>query len=138
MAGELSSTAEWLYQVLSADATLVSLVGTRIYDTIAPQSCATPFILFSEGGSSDTVGVAASRIFVRGIWLVKAVDQSESFITVTTISDRIDAILQKHSQATVGSNTIYSCSRLSPMRIASVDNGIPFRQTGGLYRIITQ
>lgn len=141
MAGaEDSGVAQWLYATLSADSTLTGLLGgvAAIYDTVAPESAVPPYIVFSLHSSTDSLGVAATRIFVRGVWLVKAVDQSDSFVSVSAIYQRLDALLQKQSGTATNGTHVYSCSRQSSFRLASAESGLQFRQQGGLYRIVAQ
>lgn len=137
MANEVIYADQWLYSVLSTDATLASLVGTRIYSYLAPDNHTFPFALYSYQGSHDVVVIGAYRVFNSGLYQVKGVDQSNSFATAGAIANRIDTLLQRAS-GSVTNGIIYGCSREQPIQYPESSNGLRYAHSGGLYRIYCQ
>lgn len=142
MAGaETYGVDTWLYQTLTGGTALTALVGTRVYNEVVPQNAEYPYVVFNYVGGSDSVGVNQARIFTRGTWNVKGVDQLEPPLTsaerVAAIAEAIDGLLQKAS-GTVTGTRVYACSRQSQFRLTDVQDGLVYRQMGGTYRIVAQ
>ena len=133
---EIARALEWIYDTLAADVTLAGLVGTRIYDGVAPQGAAFPFLVFSHLGGSDTLGVGTFRALNSGLFQVKAVTESQSYVSATAIADRADEVLQGAAGSKNGA-TIASCQREQPLMQLEQNAGIEYRHVGGLYRPIT-
>lgn len=135
---EYTIGATWLHTTLSGDATLAGLVGTRIYDTIAPQNASVPLVVFQHQGSRDVRGATqATRVGTTGLWLVKAIAQGQSFAPLETIEARIDALLHAAS-GSAASGTVIACTREAPFTLKEEVDGVFFTHLGGLYRLFIQ
>jgi len=128
---------EWLYTVLSGDATITSLVGSRIYDGISPQGVIFPYIIYSFLGGADTRGVGTVRVFNSGLYQVKAVCEGESYAPAAAIADRIDELIHGN-RGSVSDGSVVDCVREQPLTLIEQQNGVQYRHVGGLYRIIVQ
>lgn len=140
MAIESSYTAQWLYETLDGDATLMALLGSgeRIYEQPAPQESAFPFVTFQLQSDVDVMTVdTRNRIFVDQLWLIRATTDSTSFAASKAIANRVDFLLQNANGAADGA-TVYHCSREESFRLVEIDNGKQYRHLGGIYRIIIQ
>ena len=93
--------ASWLYSRLSGDATLTTLVGSRIYRELAPQGAAYPMITFSQQSAIDKNGVAGAHLMDNQLWLVKVIGTGESYASMRPISDRIFQVLHQQGQVAV-------------------------------------
>lgn len=128
---------QWLYGVLSGDATLSSLVGGRIYGYIAPQDAPLPFVVYSHQEGHDVRGVGPARIMASLVYQVKAVGQGGSFAPLKPIADRLDQLLQGAS-GTIVDGRVLMCVREQTVEYVEVDDGVQYRYLGGLWRIIAQ
>lgn len=128
---------EWLYTVLSGDATITGLVGSRIYDGLAPQGAALPFVVFNFQGGVDLRGVGTVRVFNSGLYQVKAICQGESYAPAAAIADRIDELIHGN-RGSVSDGSVVDCVREQPLTLIEQQNGVQYRHVGGLYRIIVQ
>lgn len=127
----------WIYEKLANDATLADLVDDRIYDGIAPEGAAFPYVVYSFQAGADTVVVGAARVLNSGLYLVKAVAETQSYSGPAEIADRIDDLLQAASGA-ADDGLILGANREQPIMYVEVVDTIQFRHVGGLYRIFTQ
>jgi len=134
---EIARVLEWIYDTLSADSTLTGLVSTRIYDGLAPQGAAFPFVVFNHQGGSDLRGVGSERVFNNSLYQVKAVTKGGSFSSGATIADRIDALLQAAS-GTTSDGVILGCVREQAIMLIEQQSGVEYRHVGGIYRIYAQ
>lgn len=135
---EIVFVNQWLYTLLSGDATMTSLVGNRIYDSIAPVGVAFPLVLFNFQGGSDVSVVGGVRVMNSGLYQVKAVVQSGSNASALPIANRIDALLHRATGSAPG-GLILASVREQPIAYPEVSKeGIQYRHLGGLYRVIAQ
>lgn len=129
----------WIRATLAADATIAGLVGTRIYEGVAPQPATFPLILVTVFDNPDLRGVGAARIVGVHEALVRAADKSTTYAgTLQTLAERIDALLHGKEGATSPSGRVVACSRLAPASMVEVADGVTYRYLGGRYRGLTQ
>lgn len=128
---------QWLYTLLSGDATLTALVGARIYAYVAAQGAAMPFVVFNLQDGSDVMGVGTARIMFDGLYQVKGINEASSFASLKPIADRIDTLLQGNS-GSVLDGAILACTREQPLSYVETDEDRQYRHLGGLYRILAQ
>lgn len=137
---ETTRVDQWLRTTLAADATLTSLVSTRIYSERAPQSATFPFVLFQFQGGSDVMGAGATRIMLDGVWVVRGVVKGNSFNqdSLKSIADRIDILLHRSSGGVADGTTVFTSTREAPFRLAEDRDGVSYRHLGGRFRILAQ
>ena len=123
-----------LYSVLAADSQLAAIVGTRIYAYVAPQGAAFPFVVYQNQAGRDVRGVGPLRLMANLLYVVKVVAQTNSFTTLETAANRIDAVLQAAS-GTPTRGTVIACVREQPFALVeSLETG-QYRHLGGIYRL---
>jgi hypothetical protein len=123
-----------VYQLLTGDATLAPLIGTRIYNGVAPAGVTMPYVVLQLlAGGTDLMGVGPTRIWADMLWLIKAVTKGSSTGPLEPIVNRIDALLHAAS-GTVTSGVIHICTRERPFELPTVENGVAYVQLGGEYR----
>lgn len=136
MTAGLESVAaeEWLESTLAGDATLTGLVEGGVWNTQAAQGTAYPLIVFQQMAGYDYAAVGANRIWTNLVYMVKVINETADFSTLSAAVARIDALLHRSSGiATDG--TIWSCVREQTIRLPDAIAGRQYRQAGGLYRI---
>lgn len=134
---EVIRVNEWLYTVLAADSDVTDLVGTRIYDGLAPRGATYPVIIFNFLTGSDVMAVGSIRVMNSGLYQVKAVAQATSYADVSPVADAIDSALHRAS-GSVGDGAILACRREQPIVYIEQVNDLQYRHMGGLYRIQVQ
>ena len=138
MPADLARIESWLYTTLAADATVASVVGTRIYAEEAPQGVTFPLVLFAHIGNTDVLrGLANSRMS-KTIWLVRAVGAGFSTQgSLKTVADRFDPLLLK-SNVVVDSVRINTVQHDQGHVRKDLENGIPTTYLGSYYLIFCQ
>lgn len=139
MAVEVVSVDQWIYEALEADGQLAAVVGSRLFADQAPQDASLPYVLWQmQSPQPDTVGVGGVRILTNMLWLVKVVDQTESYAgLLKAAADRIDEVLCGLAGQTVGGVTVDSCVRVQPFRMVEDESGgRQYRHLGGIYQIV--
>jgi hypothetical protein len=140
MSGDLARVDRWIYQVLTADAQLAGLVGTRIYADLAPQGVTGEVVIFAFLGGADKFQTLNSDSrSTNAIYLVRAIAQSSSYDAVRSAADRIDALLQVPTQGSLVDDVLITgVRREQPHQRKDLANGVPYVYLGGFYRILYQ
>lgn len=92
---------EWLYGLLSADATITSTFGTRIHEGDIPQGVAYPALVYQFISGVPSAGIGSETIFTNMIYLVKAVLQGNSTVSVQAAMNRADALIHRTESVAV-------------------------------------
>lgn len=129
-----------LYQKLTADAALTSLLATptSIYNTIVPQGSAAPYVVFSEQASVDhhTVGRASAWELVT--YQVKALTESQAPATSSEAAEAIRAaidLLLNDGTLTVAGYSLMVCRRVNRIKYPEVFDGLVVWHVGSTYQI---
>lgn len=135
---ELARVEEWLIDILTGDATLTGLVGTRIYNQIAPLGVTLPFVVFNWQASRDVFGLGTIRIMMNGLYTVKVVDDATTgMAAAVAIADQLDTLLHAAS-GTVADAAILAVMREEQINYVETTAGEHFRHLGGIYRVVAQ
>jgi hypothetical protein len=134
---ETTTIERWLYGVLSTDATLTGLVGSRIYSYVAPVNATYPLIIFQYQTGSDLMGVGPVRIWSDSVYVIKAINRMESYSTLKTIADRVDVLLHAES-GSVTDGRVVGCVRERAYSMLELVDTVQVRHLGGIYRIMAQ
>ncbi len=135
---EIWTAESWLYSKLHGDATLLALVPGGVYTWPVPANIGGAFVLYQMQAANDIRGVGPARIGVNGLWLVRAVAETNSFGgNLLAAADRIDVLLQAAS-GTVTAGVIWACVREAPFQLVETKDGRQWRHLGGQYRIWVQ
>ena len=140
---ELTIIAKWLYATLHGDTVLHAAATGGFYDG-QPADAVPPYVLWEVQGTSDVLGVGAVRLMTTSDYLVRFVAQTKSYNDLTTAADRIEALLDRVTNADVSSGGVVvghiSCYRTQPWRDAYKDEstGLQYRELGGIYQIAVQ
>ena len=129
-----------IYAKLAADSTLIGyLGGTAIYNGMAPQSAAAPYVIFSATSEVDNYTLAASAT-QDFLYTVKAVTKSPggspSRKLASQIDERVKATLNDAS-LTVSGKTLLSIRRATGFKYDEAVDGVIYHHVGADYRIWT-
>jgi hypothetical protein len=136
--GETDVVAAWLMSVLGGDAALQAAAPGGVWEDVAPETAAYPFVVFSAQSQSDVKGLGRIRLWTSCSYQVKGVDAGQSYARLAPIADRIDELLDGQ-RGTTDDGTVLSCQRDEPVRYTEIDptTGV-YKHLGGLYRIEAQ
>lgn len=129
--------ASFIYSVLANDATLGALVGTRVYEDIAPRDANLPYVVFQMYAPNDVVGVGANRLWTQDLWMIKVIARQLSYKgDLQSAAKRVDALLHAADGSTVDGQ-VWACTREREVRYPETrDGGEQVRHLGGIYRIL--
>lgn len=92
---EIPRVHQWLKTILSSDATLLAAATGGIHRGRVPEGKAFPAVVYSFLSAPDDVnGNGPARIWSRMRFIVKVVGETNSDLTLQTMADRIEAMLQ--------------------------------------------
>lgn len=123
----------WLYTTLTNDTALQALIGKRVYIDTAPENVEYPFVILQAVYGSPVANMQVDIIMDDEVWMVKAVGEGNSYISLEPIVERIKALLHKTS----GTGVIGSV-REEVIRFSEIYQGETFKHLGHYYRIYTQ
>lgn len=127
----------WLDTVLKADATIAAACGTRVYEGLAPESAAYPFIVWQSQDNTDLRTMDQTRIWNDSTIVVRAVAKTNTYSTLSSLAAAIDSVLHKGS-GTVTGGVVIGAMRLSEYRMTEDVSDGQIRHLGGRYRLIVQ
>lgn len=136
---EIPPIEQFLYERLSADATITAAVGTRLYGYAAPQQAGIyPAVVWQlQAPSTDVKAIGNIRIMVRPLYVVRVIGQVTSWGPLKAAADAIDAALEGAS-GTVPGAEILEITRTGPFGLVENVSGVQYRHLGGQYRISVQ
>ena len=128
---ELTAIKTWLQGLLDGNAVGVA---DRVYDAPAPPTSAFPLVTFQYLDGADVRGVGPARIMTDGLWLIRAINKSNDYATISGIADSIDTLLQ----GVLGSGSVLGSVRERPFELTEEVDGVKYVHLGGVYRIYAQ
>lgn len=139
---EADAVEKWLYATLSGDATLRAAVGASgsvefVFEGAQPQSSnLSKAVVYQFLDGEDVAVVGAQRIFSSLLYLVKGVSDGEDYASLALVVTRLDVLLDRQ-QGTNAHGEVWGCYRVQPFRDTGpqFENGQPYRQSGGQYRL---
>jgi hypothetical protein len=135
MATETLAVARWLYQMLTNDVALQTLVQGKVFAYRAPEGTAFPYVLFQLQSSDLDSRIGETRLASRGRWVVKAVGKGSDFLPLRSIASRLDEVISGGSGLTMD-GVIVACVREQPLEmLESSDSGEDYGHLGGIYQI---
>lgn len=140
---EISYLKQWVYALLTGDPNITGGVGKhpvtgnwQVYDRVAPEGAAYPFVVFQFMPEADRRGGFGARIFSQGAILVKAINQGTDESEIWRIADAVDNNLQDAVALPAKSGLIVlGCSRDMVHNQATEDNGVQYNELGGRYMV---
>jgi hypothetical protein len=136
------SAERFLYTKLSEDATLIAMIGgagnPRIYGEVAPHEINTyPLVVHQYQGGRDVQGLGAVIVMVDELYVVKVITVGRAYADGEPVWKRIQAVLHG-SSGVVTDGLVLACVRVSPIKYATLEEGVEYRHLGGIFRIYSQ
>lgn len=126
----------WLFATLSADATLMGLVGGVLVNTSedAVEDPPDAWLEYAYVSARDILAVGGTRVQVDAIYQVKAVVRGSSYDPATAIFRRVSTLLDRPETQSTTHGDI-SCRRETIIQYPERQDGTQYRHLGGTYRI---
>lgn len=136
---ELRGIDRFLYSTLTGNAALTALVGTGVYESVAPEGAATPFVVYGFHSATDVITMGGQfRAFTEPLYRIVAVNQEDGSDVVGQVADAIEAAVTGLQNVTLQPEnlTIMGIYRKMPLRLIEEINGKRFSTVGGLFRLL--
>ncbi len=139
MSNAVVAADKWLYGVLAGDATLIGLVGSRIYGHVVPPGAIYPLVYFTMPGAADNLlTLEANRVWSTFIYAARIINKVESYAPLEPGASAIETALSRASGIN-SSGVVVSSVYESPFALLEIDkDGFQLRQLGGLFRLQVQ
>jgi hypothetical protein len=136
---ETARARAWFYTVLTGDGQVTALMGTRLYNGVAPAGdVAYPYgVMQLLSGGNDFILVGGARLWADMLWLVKFVAKGTSTGPLEPLANRADALLHAKS-GTVANGVIVECRRERPFELPVYEGGQAYVQLGAEWRVKVQ
>lgn len=131
---ELARAKKFLYDKLTGDATLTSLVGSRVYDHPGPANNTTwPIVTYAFLGGPDTIANGGVRVLSSTLFVVRAIEKGGRVPAAE--ADAIDNAIDNQQGPVGGDAYVAYCLRESTFDLTEDTEGVTYRHLGGRYRI---
>lgn len=139
-----TATRRAIYGRMAGDTTLNSLLGTpaagyskSIYDAVAPEGAPFPFVVFHKQSGLPTQAFGDPSALETDVWLIKAVDRSDSGDTAEAISARVTALMNDGVLSISGAVLLFLRRQSDAATYTEVIDGVQHRHVGCLYRLVS-
>lgn len=125
-----------LVSLLAADATLTGYMPDGVFVDIAPNS-KTKFVIVSLVAHNDNY-MFGGEAYEQSVYLVKAVDNATSGVTVKSAAARIQALLQDAILSVTGyaASPISRDERIRYTEVDDINQDIRWQHRGGHYSVL--
>lgn len=131
--------SQWLYGYLAGDSALGAIVGARIYEGVAPNGAAYPYVRFDfVDPGTDVIVQGLTRSRVNMVIKVRAIGKEVPFSALTAAADRIEALFQAKSEYLVAQAARITAWREQAVRDYDLQDGVMYRHLGGQYQVGVQ
>jgi hypothetical protein len=139
------ATRRALYGKLAGDTTLTNLLhapptgySKSIFYEVAPEGALFPYVIFQKQAGTPRYAMqtnAGTAAFDNEVWTIKGVDEGNTADTADAISSRLSDLLTDGTITISGRTQLY-LRRESDIDYAEVRDGVTYRHSGSLYRLI--
>lgn len=127
---------KWLYSTMAGDSALVAAAPGGFHSGIAPPRPTYPFVRFGIQAPMRVIrGVGVVEFMMTSLWLIRGVDNNASYVNLTAVSKRIQALFAGVINVALPDGMILSCVREEAFQLEQVEGGREYRHLGGMYRI---
>lgn len=137
MSNEITIAQRWLWETLSADLTLISLVANRIYTGAGPQGVVYPYVFiqpYKADPDSLSMGGFRHRSYLE--YIVQGVNNTSDEGELEPIADAIDVVLHaRGNEPVTGGGMVLICYRVAPFAFSQDLDTVQYRRLGGRYRL---
>lgn len=127
----MSAVDDGLVAVLTGDSTLAGLAPGGVFQDIAPEAAALPYVIWSISVASDEVQFDTTA-WEEALYLVKAVSATKA--GADTVAARIHALLQD-ATLTIAGYTSMDVHREDRISYLEADGAKRYYHAGGLYQV---
>lgn len=159
MSAILFGADKWIYQTLTTDAALKTLMATAwaavqdpavlIPPAVRPDEwCFSnlmvrgaagnngfPCVVFNAMSATDINANFARRLATKALYQVKVISRGGGFSDINLIYQRVDLLLNGVPQAIVDDLLIQSCIRQQAISYSKIEDTVRYNYLGGLYSL---
>lgn len=127
---------QWLYSVLSADAQIQAVFGTRIYRKVMPQTSAYDNSLIMQYMGGATISVTNGiRLASNMLFMLKATGKTGNYVALRNGLNRADTLLHRASGSVSGAAIVW-CEHVNEIPLEPVVySGETYEQIAVQYRV---
>lgn len=138
MAGEIQEAKKWVVNLLKADSTMQTYLGsspTLVFADRASKELGFPRIIINTMSAVDVEGLGVNRVLTKLTLQIRVISEGPPNDTAKNAEHRMDQIMQTQvTQVSGGYN--FSVRRISPIdRVEYDESAKPYHTLGGLYRV---
>lgn len=137
MALTIPAARKFLYALLTADPTISSLVGTRVYPERMPAGAAYPAIVYSLITATPVQWLGPRPVYTHLECAILATDEGESLSTVTPIANAVDQAMRGAS-GTNSAGEVFATRQSSEIHYVEDSGGVAYQRLGAQYRLEAQ
>lgn len=131
-----------IYGKLAGDTALVSLLGTPapgyakpIYYQVAPAGAGFPYVILNKQSGIPSYALK-QKAYDTDVWLIKAIDRSDTADVADAIATRLDVLLTDATISISGKTELYLRREDSDIDYAEISDGVTYRHAGSNFRLI--
>jgi hypothetical protein len=129
---------QWIWTVLSNDATLAGLVGTQIYPGVAPEGATYPMVTYQSLGGVDTTAPGFHRVITQVRYAIHCADRVDSIMGLDAIAARVDALLHGQTYPFSGGAFMVAAQRERQIVMSDQVAGVLIKDLVSTYLIVIQ
>ena len=130
---------QFLYGILSADATLQGYAPGGVFRSEAPPGTAMPFVIIGlQSPGVDTMTITAVRLMSNPLFQIRAVGPAAITQQVANAASQIDTLLGGKDglrNQSIANGFIAACYRENVLELDEIINGELITSLGGFYRL---
>lgn len=104
---------------------------------VAPDKCATPFIVYNLVSGLDKSGAAHVHLWQEGVYAVQVVGPDADIDDVNAVAQAVNDALDL-SNGNTASATIIRCARVEDIEYTETSNGVQWAHVGARWLIYTR
>lgn len=132
---EIQEAKNWIYDKLSANGDITTLVGTNIFADHVFGARPARYVLYNLMASTDIDGLGTNRIITSALFQVRGVVQGGPDANAKKLDKRIDDVLQFQVHQLSG-DFFFSSRREGTIDRPEYDAAnVRYHNLGGLYRV---
>lgn len=116
----------------------ITTIDGHVYEHPGPADSPARAITMTVQAATDLTVIGEERVWASALMAVTARDQTESTWSLKDVADEIDARLHGTDAVLDGLMAVISSTRVDPIQIAELVDGVPYRRLGGLYELLIQ
>lgn len=134
MKNETLCAVGYTVAALTANSTVNTAVGGRVYFGVAPEAAAFPFVLIQLYGDPEITSYQHGPVLAQVDLSVRVVTDSRP-AAVATAADALDTALRTETPVTRSDGIVSACEKVRGQLLTEGSTGRTLHYVGGVYRV---